>query len=89
MLTLIMHHQVKNYADWKPVYDSDEADRLAVGCKQTGLYHAVDNPNKITLMFEIPSVEAMNEFMARPELKERMERGGVIGQPEIHVLTEI
>jgi hypothetical protein len=89
MLTIIMNTEVKNYADWKPVFDGDEADRTAAGFKLTGLYHALDNPNKVTLIFEVPSVEAMNEFMARPELKERMERGGVIGQPHVNVLTKI
>jgi hypothetical protein len=89
MVTVIISHECKNYADWKKVFDADEGNRLKAGFKSTGLYHAADNPNKITIVGEAPSVEAINGFMTNPELKAAMEKGGVIGMPDVHILNKI
>jgi hypothetical protein len=34
-------------------------------------------------------VEAIRSFMANPELKAAMERGGVIGIPDVKILNKI
>ena len=89
MTTVIISHEVKNYSDWKKVYDADEVNRSKAGLKVTGLYHSVDNPNKITLVGEAPSVDAVNKFMPNPELKAAMEKGGVLGIPDVKLLSKV
>ena len=89
MTTVIISHEVKNYSDWKKVYDADEINRTKAGLKITGLYHAVDNSNKITLVGEAPSVDAVKQFMSNPELKVAMEKGGVLGMPEVSMLSKV
>ena len=89
MVTVIISHEIKDYSDWKKVFDEDEKNRLKAGFKSTGLYHAADNPKKITIVGEAPSVEAIKGFMANPELKETMEKGGVISMPEVQILSKI
>jgi hypothetical protein len=89
MVTVIISHECKNYSDWRKVFDADEANRLKAGFKSTGVYHSADNANKITIIGEAPSVEAINVFMSNPELKLTMEKGGVIGFPEVKILNRI
>ena len=89
MVTVIISHECSNYADWRVVFDADEPNRLNAGFKSTGVYQAVDNPNKITIIGEAPSVEAINGFMSNPALKATMEKGGVIGMPEVKILNKI
>ena len=89
MTTVIISHEVKNYSDWRKVYDADEVNRSKAGLKVTGLYHSVDNPNKITLVGEAPSVDAVNKFMSNPVLKAAMEKGGVLGMPDVKLLKNI
>jgi hypothetical protein len=89
MVTVIISHEVKNYPEWRKVFDADEVNRSKAGFKSMVLYHAVDNFNKITITGEAPSVEAINAFMANPALKEAMEKGGVIGFPEVKILHKI
>jgi hypothetical protein len=89
MVTVIISHECKNYSDWRKVFDADEVNRSKAGFKSTALFHSVDNPNKITIIGEAPSLEAINGFMANPELKAAMERGGVIGFPEVKILSKI
>ena len=89
MTTVIISHEVKNYSDWKKVYDADEVNRTKAGLKVTSLYQSVDNSNMITLVGEAPSVEAVKQFMSNPELKAAMEKGGVIGMPDVRMLRKL
>lgn len=89
MTTVIISHEVRNYSDWKKVYDADEVNRTKAGFKVTGLYHSVDNSNMITLVGEAPSVDAVKSFMANPELKAAMEKGGVLGMPDVRMLNKV
>ena len=89
MITIILSHEVKNYSDWRKVYDDDEKNRSKVGLKISSLYQSVENPNLITLIGEAPSVEALNTFMANPDLKAAMEQGGVISKPEVTLLRRL
>ena len=88
MVTVIISHECKNYSDWKKAFDADEVNRLKVGFKIAGVYHSVDNANKITIIGEAPSVEAINGFMTNPALKAAMEKGGVIGMPDVKILNK-
>ena len=87
MVTTILSHEVKNYADWKKGFDADEANRSSMGVKITGVFQSVENPNHVTVISQVPSVEAIKGFLANPELKATMEKAGVIGMPEIKILS--
>jgi hypothetical protein len=87
MVTTILTHEVKDFATWKKVFDEDGVNREKMGVKVSGVYQSVENPNMITVITEIPSIEAIKGFMANPDLKAAMEKGGVIGMPEIKILS--
>jgi quinol monooxygenase YgiN len=89
MKTVIVTHEVKNYSDWRKVYDADEGNRKKAGFHATGVYQSVNNPNAITILGEAPSVEAITKFMSNPDLKAAMEKGGVIGMPDVKILNKI
>ncbi|MFC2100271.1 cyclase [Bacteroidota bacterium] len=87
MVTVIISHECKNYSDWRKIYDNDEVNRSKAGFKNMVVYHSVDNSNMITITGEAPSVEAINDYMSNPELKAAMDKGGVIGRPDIKLLS--
>jgi hypothetical protein len=89
MNTVIITHEVKSYSNWKKVYDADEVNRSKAGFHVTGEYQSVDNQNLITIVGEAPSVEAITSFMTDPKLKEAMEKGGVVGKPDVKILTKV
>jgi hypothetical protein len=89
MKTVIVSHEVKNYSAWRKVYDADEVNRSKAGFKTIGEYQSVDNPNLVTIIGETPSAEAIMKFMSNPELKVAMEQGGVIGQPDVKILSKV
>ena len=89
MKTIVLTHEVKSFPEWKKVYDADEDNRTRSGLQINGLYQSTDNPNLVTLIGEAPSVEALKSFMSNPALRAGMERGGVIGMPEVKILDKI
>jgi quinol monooxygenase YgiN len=89
MKTIVITHEVKNYSDWRKVYDADEANRSKAGFITSGEYQSEEDPNRITIIGEAPSVKAIQDFMTNPALKEAMEKGGVIGMPEVKILNKV
>ncbi len=89
MVTTILTHEVKDFTEWKKGFDADGANRSQMGVKVTGVYQSVENPNMVTVITEVPSVGAIKGFMANPELKAVMEKAGVIGAPEIKILSQL
>jgi hypothetical protein len=69
MLKVMNSHECRNYSDWRKVFDADEVNRSKAGFKSTGVYHSVDNANKIIIIGEAPSLKAINTFMSNPDLK--------------------
>ncbi|HSN08763.1 MAG TPA: hypothetical protein VLS85_06980 [Hanamia sp.] len=86
MLTVILSHEVKDFETWKKVYDAGEPLRTASGIRMDGVYTSVDNPNKVTLIGVIDSLEAFQGFLQNPQLAADMEAAGVISKPEAKIL---
>ena len=89
MKTVIVSHEVKNYSEWRKLYDDDESNRSQAGFKVSGVYRSADNPNKISIIGEVPSEEAINKFMTNPDLKKTMEKAGVLGMPNVKILDKV
>ena len=86
---MLLTHEVKDYAPWRKVYDAGEPLRKASNINMLAVYTSVDNPNKLTLIGEVASMEAMQAFMQNPQLAKDMEAAGVISKPEITVLKKM
>jgi hypothetical protein len=89
MIHVIIHHEVADYAAWKAVFDSALEWRQKSGERSYRVFHSVGNINDLTLMFEWESVERARAFMASDELKARMVKAGVKGQPRVEFITEM
>lgn len=86
-VTVIITHEVKDYASWRKGYDADELNRKNAGFKVWGVYADVKNPNLVSVIGEFPSAAAADGFITNPKLKDVMDKAGVISKPEVKVLT--
>jgi quinol monooxygenase YgiN len=86
-VTVVVTHEVKDYATWRKGYDADAGNRKKAGFKVTGVYADVNNPNMVSIIGEFPSAAAADAFATSPVLKDAMEKAGVIGKPDVKVLT--
>ena len=88
MAGVLVQHQVRNFAEWKKVYDSQAALRTSSGMLSDQVFHDPSDFNQLTLVFKWDSMENAQNFTQSPELKAAMEKAGVEGQATINFLNE-
>jgi quinol monooxygenase YgiN len=81
MATLFVRHTVADYKAWRKIYDSVGKVQKEHGVTAQAVYQAADNPNDVTVTHEFASAAKAKAFMALPELKQAMQKAGVIGAP--------
>lgn len=79
----VVSHPVKDYAAWRAVYDSAEPIRQKAGVTGAEVFHDPKDPTMMVVIHRFPTVEAAEEFLGDPGLKEAMEKGGVTAAPAV------
>jgi heme-degrading monooxygenase HmoA len=87
MAGMLVQHKVKDFTNWKKVYDSQASLRSSSGEISDQIYHNASDPNQLVLVFKWNSVENAQKFANSPELKAAMEKAGVEGPPTITFLS--
>lgn len=88
MAHLLIRHKVKNYGEWKRVFDGFISTRKAGGERNYQIYHPDNDPNNVLAMFEWDNLNNARKFTSSSELKDAMSKAGVLEQPEIFFLDE-
>jgi hypothetical protein len=86
-VTVIVTHEVKDYAAWKKGFDAHESFRTKAGFSVQGVYCDVKNPNWVTVVGGFSSAAAAEAFFTSQDLKDTMAKVGVVGKPDVKVLT--
>ena len=89
MAQLLIRHKVKDYAKWKSVFDEDGAKRKEGGSKGGRLFRSEKDPNEVVVLFEWQDLGKAHKFTESEDLRQTMERAGVVGKPELYFLEEI
>lgn len=82
----VIHHKVADYAKWRPVFDSHKATQEAAGLTNPRVYHALDNTNDITIVFDMADPTKAKGFAASKDLRTKMRAAGVTGKPTFSYL---
>ena len=88
MAVMLAQHTVKDYEVWKKVYDSVADLRASNGELSDQIFRDASDPNKLTLVFKWDSLENALKYAQSPELRQAMEKAGVLGPPTISFLNE-
>jgi quinol monooxygenase YgiN len=88
MASMLVQHKVKDFKEWKKVYDSALDLRKSNGELSDSIYRDANDPNNLTIMFKWDSLENAQKYAQSPELKAAMQNAGVDGPPTIFFLNE-
>lgn len=88
MASVMITHQVEDFASWKTAFDSNFSFRKANGEISAQVFRHESNPNKVTVINKWATLAVAQKFIQSPELKAAMAKTGVVGIPEITFLTE-
>ena len=87
--TLVVRHNVHDYAAWRKVYDELEPLRAQHGCTGQRVMRLPDDGNGLFITHDFPTVEQAESFAHDPSLREAMGRAGVQGAPRIEIFTDV
>jgi heme-degrading monooxygenase HmoA len=88
MAQLFVHHKVEDYDKWRKVYDEMEGLRRSFGQIGQQVFRTAGNPNELVILTEWGTSDQARAYAQAPELKQGMQRAGVISQPEVLILEE-
>jgi hypothetical protein len=88
MSTIIVRHTVKDFDVWKPYYDEHAATRMRHGIRDDGVYHGASDSRNVVLIFQVDDYERAREFFDSDDLRETMQKAGVISAPDVWVMEE-
>ncbi len=85
MPTIFLQHRVADYDSWRPVYDEDGERRSAAGLSEIGVYRKTGDENLVLLVWGAENVEGFQAMFTSDELKDKMQKAGVISEPEVWI----
>jgi antibiotic biosynthesis monooxygenase (ABM) superfamily enzyme len=78
---MVVTFSIKDYAAWRPVFDSAAADRAQKGVSAGVVYRNADSPNDLLVVFDIANKKNARAWMTSPDVRAAWEKGGVVGTP--------
>jgi hypothetical protein len=73
---------VKDFSKWKSVFDHYRIDRQMYGFIDERIFQDTDNPNHITLVYDIRSKAEALKWMTSDKLKRALNEADAIGRPK-------
>jgi hypothetical protein len=80
----IVIHEVKDYDAWKKLFDAHGPTRTKAGIIGHAVNQRADNPNIVVVYLQADTLDALRAFASSADLKDTMQRAGVVAPPEIH-----
>ena len=73
---------------WKPGYDGHLPKRVEEGLTEKYLLRGADDPNEVIILFEAQDIDRAKAFSESQDLRDTMEKFGVVGKPDIYYLND-
>ena len=83
MATLFVRHTVKDYGNWKRVYDGFASVRKANGVTGASVYRDANDANTLIVTHQFKDLNSAKAFANSEDLKSTMANAGVSGHPEM------
>jgi hypothetical protein len=84
---MIVRQKVRDYGQWRPVFDRHVQMQRAGGLTNPRVYHSADsNRSEIIIVFDTEDTKKAKDFAASADLKEVMKQSGVLDAPTIYFL---
>ena len=84
---MLIRQKVRNFASWKPTYDARDSVRQAIGLHNYVLGRGVDDTSTVLIALRADDMAKAKAYSRNPELRQAMQKGGVVGTPNFHFLN--
>ena len=84
---LLVRHKVREFSEWKRGYDAHLPKRVEAGLTEKYLLRVASDQNEVILLFEARDLNRAKTFAESTDLKETMQKVGVMDKPDIYFLN--
>lgn len=84
---VVIVQKVANYNKWKMVYDGRDSARMAAGIHSYVIGRGLQDSNMVLVAMKADDTAKAAAFMKDPNLKAAMQKGGIIGSPQMSLIT--
>jgi hypothetical protein len=84
---VLIRHKVRDFSQWKRGYDAHLPKRNEAGLTEKHLLRGASDPNEVIILFEAKDLKRAEDFAGSADLKEAMQKGGVVDKPDIYFLN--
>jgi hypothetical protein len=84
---LLVRHKVKEYHEWKRVFDLHKDAQQHAGLKIEKVMRNLYEPNEVFLFFEVIDLAKARGFFASPELSSVQEQAGIVDKPDVYFMA--
>lgn len=77
MIRMVCWNEVKDFAAWKSVFDTQADVQRAAGLTLEGLWRDIDDPNEVIFLFQVSDLEKARAFVSVPAGSETAHKAGV------------
>ncbi|MBI5055651.1 MAG: antibiotic biosynthesis monooxygenase [Nitrospirae bacterium] len=89
MAFVCLRYKIENYKKWKTAFNDAFEMRKKCGERSCRVFRSSDNPNEMVLLQEWGSAASARRFMKLKEVRQCMEKAGIVGKREIIFLKEV
>lgn len=81
MATLFIHHEVKDFDEWRRAFDDHEPVRIEYGARSHRLFRDPDDDLHITVVLEVEDPHRALELLRSDAMTDAFKKAGVKGEP--------
>lgn len=85
---MLVRHKVRDFMEWKRGYDTHHPKRKEAGLTEKYLLRGINDSNEVIILFEAGDLNQARAFAESADLRETMEKFGVVDKPDIFFLED-
>lgn len=82
---MVVKHKVANFNKWMASYDEHDSMRVASGLHNFVIGRGIPDSNMVMVAVKVDDTAKAKAFAKDPSLKKAMQKGGVLGSPNIMI----
>lgn len=84
---LLVRHKVKEFQEWKRIFDAHKHAQLEAGLRIEKVMRNLYQPDEVFLFFEVIDLAKARAFVFGPQVPEAQEESGIVDKPDIYFLA--
>ncbi len=89
MARIIARHRVRNFPEWKKAFGEAKPLRAEAGETAAAIYHTVDDPNHVVVVFDWDKMERAKEYLTSLDFRMMMRDAGIAEVPDFLYLEAV